>query len=745
MRIVLIGLVLSVFMFCKPVFSQEYTAKDSASFQKALEGNLSDFNRIDYQLKLAEYSIRKPGSYKADLDNARTMIAKSKVLNVHLRSNEAAGHILFAEAYLEQETGFSPKGKALISAAIALLEKGNDKYILATAYNALAGYYDFDKSSELNVKVDLIKKSAALYEQGGNKLKAAATLQYLADLYTGYDDQKGLKIIKESLAIYNSIHYPKLQGLYDLWAQVCVDSADYKAALNYEFKAMKISEQFKDTSMQACEINNHLGIILLDIRDLKFAMVSFKTALKIAQRNNDIAAITSVTFNMVNVYILLSETKKALNTLDNFNRTYKLPQNDYAIANRDQKYLIILSRLKQFDRARTYATELLRLSNSPSLTPNEVSSVGISLIVYYDLIKDYKNELIIIQKNQKRAQKSSDRSLIVENMSSWYRLDSSRADYKLAFYHLLDYKRLSDSVFSEKQKQQINNLQVEYGAAKKEAEIERSKQDIKILTQAAKLNEAKLSQAQFTRNVTLAGIMLFIVITGMQYRRYNEKQKVNLLITDKNAALQKLVTEKEWLLKEVHHRVKNNLHTVICLLESQASFLENDALKALESSQHRIYAMSLIHQRLYQSTDIQTIDMAVYLPEFLLYLKECFGSPANIIFQQEIGSVRLDVSQAIPLALIVNEAVTNSIKYAFPDGRLGLIRVVLLYQEDSINLSIEDNGIGMPENIKPEQLTSLGLELIRGLTDDLKGTVQFIVENGTRIIICFEKAPISGS
>jgi two-component sensor histidine kinase len=174
-------------------------------------------------------------------------------------------------------------------------------------------------------------------------------------------------------------------------------------------------------------------------------------------------------------------------------------------------------------------------------------------------------------------------------------------------------------------------------------------------------------------------------------------------------------------------------------LESQAAFLENDALKAVESSQHRIFAMSLIHQRLYQSVDIQTVDIASYLSEFLLYLRDSFGSPANIIFEQYIESARLDVSQAIPLALIVNEAVTNAIKYAFPGKRLGRIKITLSMVNDLITFSVEDNGIGMPANLQTGNVSSLGLELIKGLTDDLKGKVRFVNENGTAVVVSFNR------
>ncbi len=137
------------------------------------------------------------------------------------------------------------------------------------------------------------------------------------------------------------------------------------------------------------------------------------------------------------------------------------------------------------------------------------------------------------------------------------------------------------------------------------------------------------------------------------------------------------------------------MHTVICLLESQAEYLENDALKAVESSQHRIYAMSLIHQKLYQTEDVKTIDMAVYIPEFVRYLGDSFGTQGQIRFLLNIEPLKLGTGHAVPVGLIINETVTNAIKYAFPKKNYGTIEISMRKDHNDIFLSIGDNGIGM--------------------------------------------------
>jgi two-component sensor histidine kinase len=259
------------------------------------------------------------------------------------------------------------------------------------------------------------------------------------------------------------------------------------------------------------------------------------------------------------------------------------------------------------------------------------------------------------------------------------------------------------------------------------------------------LQQNKLQQANLMRNVTIGGILALFIIVFLLFRQYRHKQQSNILISQKNEVLQHLLNEKEWLLKEVHHRVKNNLHTVICLLESQAAYLENDALKAIENSQHRIYAMSLIHQKLYQSDDVKTIDMSIYLPEFVQYLNDGFGTQRQIRFQLAIEPLMLGLSQAIPIALIINESVTNSIKYAFPENRNGIIEINMHQIKGRIRLVIADNGIGINPEIANNPTDSLGLKLINGLSEDINATINFVNDNGTRITIMFNFDPLNDS
>jgi len=298
--------------------------------------------------------------------------------------------------------------------------------------------------------------------------------------------------------------------------------------------------------------------------------------------------------------------------------------------------------------------------------------------------------------------------------------------------HFSKYTQLLASNFEGTKLRQAEEFRVLYETEEKESQIT-------LLYQQAKLERASTKQATLVKNVTIGGIIAALIIAGLLFRQNRLKQKSNNMITQKNELLQHFLTEKEWLLKEIHHRVKNNLQIVMSLLNSQSAYIDNDAaLTAIHDSQHRVYAMSLIHQKLYNSDNVSSIDMSVYIRELVSYLRDSFNTGQRIRFEFMIDPIVLDVSQAIPLGLILNEAITNSIKYAFPGEREGTIQISLSSTlTNHCLLAIIDNGIGMPVTIAKNKPGSLGMSLIAGLSQDLDGNFSIENNNGTEIRVSF--------
>lgn len=197
------------------------------------------------------------------------------------------------------------------------------------------------------------------------------------------------------------------------------------------------------------------------------------------------------------------------------------------------------------------------------------------------------------------------------------------------------------------------------------------------------------------------------------------------------------LTEKDVLLREVHHRVKNNLQIISSLINLQMKKITEAKTRAeLNATRNRIRSMALIHAKLYQSGNLSKINFAEYIEEFSRQLRSLFNiNPKKVSLVLDIDAVYLGVDVAIPCGMIVNELLTNAVKYAFPEERKGQIRVVLRSEAAQTVLSVEDNGIGLPPEIDLEHVETLGLQLVHGLAQQIEGIVTVERSGGTRVVI----------
>jgi two-component system, sensor histidine kinase PdtaS len=231
---------------------------------------------------------------------------------------------------------------------------------------------------------------------------------------------------------------------------------------------------------------------------------------------------------------------------------------------------------------------------------------------------------------------------------------------------------------------------------------------------------------------TGGGPMILTVILDLSERKQSE-QRIH-------AALQ----EKELLLEEVHHRVKNNLQVIHSLLDLQVLKIKDpDLVGMLRDSQNRIRSMSMIHQTLYQSHDFAKVDFQQFLGELLPKLMESYGTVAgHVVIEVEANQVRLPINEAIPCGLIVNELVSNALKHGFPDQRRGGVRVDLKHDaQGEVVLSISNDGAPIPEELNLERSGTLGLQLVQLLTRQMRGKLEVQRSNPTRFTLRFSLEP----
>jgi two-component sensor histidine kinase len=208
----------------------------------------------------------------------------------------------------------------------------------------------------------------------------------------------------------------------------------------------------------------------------------------------------------------------------------------------------------------------------------------------------------------------------------------------------------------------------------------------------------------------------------------------------KEAQIKASLEEKEALLKEIHHRVKNNLQVISSLLNLQSSLVADpQALEVFQESQHRIRSMALVHEKLYQSESLAQIDFAEYVRTLTTYLFNSYGDRAqHITLDIQAEDVFLGIDTAIPCGLILNELVSNALKHAFPNGQEGKIRVeICVGSEQQSTLTVSDNGVGLPESLDLHNTTSLGLQLVNILVRQLDGTMEIHGQGGAEFKIGF--------
>ncbi|OPY26602.1 MAG: aerobic respiration control sensor protein ArcB [Methanobacterium sp. PtaU1.Bin242] len=201
--------------------------------------------------------------------------------------------------------------------------------------------------------------------------------------------------------------------------------------------------------------------------------------------------------------------------------------------------------------------------------------------------------------------------------------------------------------------------------------------------------------------------------------------------------------DKEVLLKEIHHRVKNNLQIISSLLDLQSTYVKDDstAVNVLRESQNRVLSMALIHEMLYQSKDISSIDFSDYIRNLIYSLFTSYGVKTNIKPMISVEETFLNIETSIPLSLLISELVSNSLKYAFPQRKNGEISISLHSQNNHYKLIISDNGVGLPPEIDFKNVkSSLGLRLVNSLVNQLDGTIELDRNHpGTKFIINFKE------
>lgn len=326
---------------------------------------------------------------------------------------------------------------------------------------------------------------------------------------------------------------------------------------------------------------------------------------------------------------------------------------------------------------------------------------------------------------------SSSNTLLI-TLNTKYEISSFNTHCQTYFYYMTDKRMKVNEKFTEYFSEIYDSNKLRY---------------FKYVLNRVKKGESRQMEVSFISKGSERWLELFMNPIVDIEGKVTEISLVAHDITEKKKSEKEIVEslkEKEILLKEIHHRVKNNLQVISSILNLQSSFVKDEKiLEILDESRNRIRSMAIIHENLYRTTNFSSIDFSNYLQNLASNLISSYYVQRGIIhLNTDMEKVELVLDQAIPCGLLVNELITNSIKYAFPVKKEGSIFIGLKEENETIYIRIEDDGIGLPKDYSISESDTLGLQLVSTLVEQLDGEISVVSDEGTKYLITFGKAKL---
>ncbi len=544
------------------------------------------------------------------------------------------------------------------------------------------------------------------------------------------------------------------------------NTSDYSQSLVYYKEAYDLVRKTDSVSIIS-DILNNLGVANDYLGKYDDAMVYYNKAIKLNTLHNNKPGLAMTINNIGALYFFWGKYDLAL---ENYLEALKY---DIELGNKEseagsyENIAIIYKNQKDYKKAKEYFDKALLINQDLNLTRNiertynnignlylaqkdykkaiEYTQMALNIqkelqsqegMIYsynnlgtcYFELKEYKKAERYFKKALDLANKYNFTIQILFSQKSLANLYNKMQDYKEANNYLSEYYELKDSVFTETKHRQMMELEKKFEAEKKGREIEVL--NIKSAKQQLEI-EAKSSEKNMWIGISGLGFILVSILIFY----YLNKKKLSEKLAEKNALIEKTVGEKDVLLREIHHRVKNNLQIITSLLNMQSRFLDDEKSKAIvEESKDRIKSMSLIHQKLYQEDNLTGIESESYFTELIQSLCQTYGmAESKALRSIKIENLLLDVDTAIPLGLIINEMVSNAFKYGV-DKENGDFQFEFLQKNTKeLLIIIKDNGPGIPDDFDLSKSKSYGMKLIQSLSKKLKAEVIFKNDNGLEI------------
>lgn len=513
--------------------------------------------------------------------------------------------------------------------------------------------------------------------------------------------------------------------------------SNYEMALKNYLKALELLK--KTNSKHLSKMLNNIGLLYKARKDYDNAIRYFRESITLKEKNENESGLVNTYLNVGSLY----KTKTQYDSAYFYNeKCYLLAKklqltDDMAAALTNMgEAQFVMKKYSQAEQNFDNAYHLINNENSysnvswPNLL-NGLSKISIHKKQYSKAINQLEEALLFSKKNNNNQQVNG----IYESLSDCYR---ASGNYEKALIYKDSVMQLSNEMLNEENIRHMNELSVVYESNEKEKEILK-------LNLENKNAASEVAQRKSERNYSIIASLIFIILAAFLYVAYISNKKKKEQLNTQKIIIESALKDKEILLKEIHHRVKNNLQLISSLLSLQSDYIKDEfALDAVKESRNRVQSMALIHQNLYQEDNLTGIAVADYIQKLCENLFYSYNiKPTQIKLIKEVENINLDVDMVVPLGLIINELITNSLKYAFVNHTEGLIKLMIKIENSQLLLAVYDNGLGFSENPVNETPSTFGFKMIQTFVNKMKGTLKVYNEDGARVEITLNLLNIS--
>lgn len=536
--------------------------------------------------------------------------------------------------------------------------------------------------------------------------------------YTLKENDSALLFAEKSYNLSKRNKYPlgiamalESKGLYHE-----IVTGNYDLASKFYFEGIGICEE--NSLTYASSIYHSLGVMFHTSDNFEKALEYYSIAYERAKNDQDANLQKKCLINIGSIYSSLQSYDKAKETmLESLNLDI----------NRELDYNVYANLGNLFIRQKQYQQAIPYLEKSVEVHPDNLDSE--KNLMYLIEAKAALGDSTGMQSKIKRAIIEAENITALRAKSNLYNALSKYfyafGDYKTAWNYQDKYHEIYVEIKAKQRDQTVYDLETSYQTVKKERELE-----------AKKANEILL---------VIILVFLGILLTLVTYFYFKNRKK-NLLLANKKALLEITLEEKNMLLKEIHHRVKNNLQVISSLLSlQQRQISDPKASQAIQEGRDRVKAMALIHQNLYQDTALIGVETSDYVNKLANSLIKNYKiEDKKIVLNIDVDPMKLDIDTIIPLGLVINELISNALKYAFTNQSSGAIDILLKSSDKTLTLSVVDNGKGLPKDFSVEQVSSLGFRLIKAFSDKLKADLNISSsDEGTKISLTIPNLKVS--